>query len=199
MRWKILLLILVVVAGASRAAEKTFVFGKHGLKHNVITVESQTDLESMVTTTSVISGQMLWDPDAKTGNAKLSVPVTSLSTGIKQRDEHLQSKAWLDAETNPDIVFETTSVKAKSATEYEVQGSFTIKGVKKPISTVATLRYIPYTEAFEKLHMPKGNLVKIMASFDLKLSDFDVKSPAIPATVSDTLHIKLNLTGVNEL
>ncbi|HYF50557.1 MAG TPA: YceI family protein [Planctomycetota bacterium] len=181
------------------AAEQTFVFGKHGAKHNNIIINSQTDLESITTTTNNVQGEMKWDRDAKSGSAKITVPVSSLNTGIKDRDEHLQGEKWLNAAKNPSITFETTSVKHKEGDQYEIAGNFTMNGVTKPVNTVATVKYIPLSPELEKAHMPKGNLARIFADFDVKLSDFNVKAPAVPANVSDTLKITIKLMGVDEV
>ena len=181
------------------AAEQQFVVGKHGAKHNNIVINSQTDLESITTTTNDVKGELKWDREAKTGSGKVTVPVSSLSTGIKTRDEHLQGEQWLNAAKNPTITFETTSVKHKDGDQYDVTGNFTMNGVTKPVTTVATLKYIAQSPDLEKAHMPKGNLVRVFADFTVKLSDFNVKAPAIPANVSDELKINIKLLGVDEV
>jgi len=189
----------VALAWTARGAEQVFVFGADGAKHNNIMIESQTDLESIITTSNTISGEMKYDVEAKTGSAKLSVPVKSLSTGIAMRDEHLQGDKWLNMAKNPNIAFETTAVKHKDGEQYEVTGNFTMNGVTKPVTAVATLKYIPYKPEFEKAHLPKANIVKVSTTFELKLSDFEVKTPAVPAMVSDALKVTLRLTGFAKL
>jgi len=180
------------------AAEQQFTVGKHGPKHNNIVINSQTDLESITTTTNDVTGELKWDREAKTGSAKVTAPVSSLSTGIKTRDEHLQGEPWLNAAKNPTITFETTSVKHKEGDLYDVTGNFSMNGVSKPVSTVATVKYIGQSPETEKAHMPKGNLARIFADFEVKLSDYSIKAPAVPANVSDVLKINIKLLGVNE-
>jgi polyisoprenoid-binding protein YceI len=183
---------------AARGAEEVFKFGDNP-KHTNIVIESATDLENIVTTTNVVKGEIKFDAAAKSGSAKVSVPVVSLSTGIKTRDEHLQGDKWLNAAKNPEISFETTSVKLKDGETYDVTGNFAMNGVTKPVTTAAKVKFVAYKPEFEKAHLPKGNMLRIESSFDLKLSDFDVKSPAIPASVSDTLKVKLAITAFSGL
>jgi polyisoprenoid-binding protein YceI len=181
------------------AAESTFVFGNHGAKHNNIVINSQTDLETIITVSNDVKGEVKWDRDAKTGSASLTVPVLSLSTGIKDRDTHLQSESWLNAAKNPNITLVTTAIKHKEGDLYEVSGNFTLNGVSKAITTVATVKYIAFSSDLKKAHMPNGNLMRISAEFEIKLSDFNIKVPAVPINVSDTLKISLNLMGVDEV
>ncbi|MCK6470583.1 MAG: YceI family protein [Planctomycetes bacterium] len=191
--------LLLSAAVHAAGAEQTFAVGAHGPKHVNVTIESDTDLEAIVTTSNQAAGQVVWDRDAKTGSVKLSVPVNSLRTGIDKRDEHLQGEGWLDAAKNPDISFASTAVKHVKDDEYEIAGTFTLKGVAKEVKANATVKYIAYKPEFEKMGLPKGNLARFSVALDLKLSDFEIKSPAIPAKVSDTLKVKLALMGVEEI
>jgi polyisoprenoid-binding protein YceI len=198
-RKAILLALPLIIAFASvHAAESTFVLGKHGNMRNLITIESVTDLETIVTTSNEITGDIKWDRDAKTGSAKITVPVKSLKTGIDARDEHLQGEGWLDAAKTPDITFETTSVKAGAeANKYDIEGKFTMKGVTKDIKTTATVKYIEHKPEMSKM-MPDANFMRISTTFDLKLSDYNVKLPVIGLKVNDTLKVKVELLGVEE-
>ncbi|MFG6115827.1 YceI family protein [Halobacillus sp. MO56] len=66
-------------------------------------------------------------------NAKVTVtiPVTSIDTGNEDRDGHLRSGDFFEAETYPNMVFESKSIKKVSDDEYEVTGDFTIKDVTR--------------------------------------------------------------------
>lgn len=193
-------LILAVANGWTvSSAEQTFSIGKHGAKYISFTIESDTDLETIVTTTNKATGEVKWDRDAKTGSAALTVPVTGLRTGIDTRDKHLQGDKWLDAAKHPNITFKTTKLKHKKGDQYEIEGNFTMKGKTKKVKAVATVKYVPYKKKFEKMHLPKGNLVRIRTKFEIELKDFGVISSAIPAKVADKLKIKISIMGVNEI
>ena len=53
--------------------------------------------------------------------------------GDAQRDGHLKSADFLDAEKFPTIAFKSTSVKKKGSEEYAVTGDLTIHGVTRPV------------------------------------------------------------------
>ncbi len=59
--------------------------------------------------------------------------VNYLTTNNQQRDDHLKSPDFFDAEHYPDIIFEGTSLAND-----QLKGNLTIKGVTKPISLSAT-------------------------------------------------------------
>lgn len=62
-----------------------------------------------------------------------TIKVASINTGIANRDNHLRSGDFFDAEAYPEILFETVSV-AKSGDGYVLTGKLTMRGVTKEIS-----------------------------------------------------------------
>jgi polyisoprenoid-binding protein YceI len=69
-------------------------------------------------------------------NAKInfSLDVNSINTSQEQRDGHLKSADFFDAEQYPHITFESTSVTKESDDNYKLTGNLTIKGVTKPVT-----------------------------------------------------------------
>jgi len=63
-----------------------------------------------------------------------SIPVATVSTGDAQRDGHLKSADFFDAEKYPTLDFKSTSVVRKSEAEYEVTGDLSIHGVTKAVT-----------------------------------------------------------------
>lgn len=61
--------------------------------------------------------------------------VASINTNEENRDGHLRTNDFFEAETFPTISFESTGVKVKDAAEgeYIVTGNLTIKGVTKSV------------------------------------------------------------------
>ena len=61
--------------------------------------------------------------------------VASINTNEENRDGHLRTNDFFEAETYPTISFESTGVKVKDAAEgeYIVTGNLTIKGVTKSV------------------------------------------------------------------
>lgn len=68
-------------------------------------------------------------------NAKFSfsIDVKSIDTNQPQRDEHLQSGDFFDADTYSEISFESTSFLKVRNNDYKMIGNLTLKGVTKPI------------------------------------------------------------------
>ena len=72
--------------------------------------------------------------DRTLSSIEASVPVTTVSTGDAQRDGHLKSADFFDAEKFPDMTFKSTRVEHKGEAEYAVTGDLTIHGVTKPVT-----------------------------------------------------------------
>ncbi|WP_374456942.1 YceI family protein [Nocardioides sp.] len=64
---------------------------------------------------------------------ELSIDVTSVETGSADRDGHLKSGDFFDAETYPAITFTSTDVK-RDGNDWTITGDLTIKDVTKPVT-----------------------------------------------------------------
>lgn len=71
------------------------------------------------------------DPSKSSFN--LSINAKSIDTGIKERDDHLRSSTFLDADKFPTITFKSTAVKAIDENTLEVTGDFTMHGEKQSV------------------------------------------------------------------
>ncbi|MBA3528792.1 MAG: YceI family protein, partial [Propionibacteriaceae bacterium] len=72
-------------------------------------------------------------------SARLRIQVTSITTGQDQRDAHLRTSDFFDAEAYPEILFASTSVAQLDADVYAVTGDLTIKDVTRPVTVEFTL------------------------------------------------------------
>ncbi len=82
----------------------------------------------------VLDGELA---DAKvTGSAKAA----SINTSEPQRDAHLQSADFFDAEQFPELTFESTSVAEVDEETFEITGDLTMHGVTKPVTLKAVLQ-----------------------------------------------------------
>ena len=70
-------------------------------------------------------------------NIAFAINVDSIDTNQGQRDGHLKSADFFDAEKYPQITFKSTSFKHKGGDNFELTGDLTIKDVTKPV-TLAT-------------------------------------------------------------
>lgn len=64
----------------------------------------------------------------------VSLDVDSIDTNQEQRDVHLKSPEFFDAEKFPKITFKSTSFTKTGDNEYDLNGSLTIKDVTKPVT-----------------------------------------------------------------
>ncbi|MCP3031764.1 YceI family protein [Halobacillus sp. A1] len=69
--------------------------------------------------------------NVESASVKVTIPVASINTGNEDRDNHLRTGDFFEAEKYPNMVFESKSIKKLSDEEYEVTGDFTIKDVTK--------------------------------------------------------------------
>lgn len=63
-----------------------------------------------------------------------TIDVASLDTNQQQRDDHLRSADFFEAEKYPQIKFQSTAFKKVSDAEYTLTGDLTIKETTKPIT-----------------------------------------------------------------
>ncbi len=81
-----------------------------------------------------VHGSVAFDPD---NPAKLAVEATiqanKLWTGEPQRDSHLLSGDFFDADKHPTLTFKSTSSACVGASDHEVSGNLTIRGITRPV------------------------------------------------------------------
>lgn len=79
------------------------------------------------------------DPeDLTTASVEFSVDVTSVDTRSEDRDNHLRSVDFFDAENHPKMTFKSTKITKTSPGEYEVTGDLTIRGTTRPETFVVS-------------------------------------------------------------
>ncbi len=72
--------------------------------------------------------------DPARSGATLDVRIASVDTGIKDRDAHLLSGDFFDAERFPLMSFRSTGVERLDGDRYRVTGDLTIKDVTRPLA-----------------------------------------------------------------
>jgi len=82
-----------------------------------------------------MTGVIQFDPpDLTQLSVEAEVDVRSLTTGHGERDEHLLSPDYFDAEKYPKILFRSTKVEVTGGTRGKIIGDLTIRGIRKPVS-----------------------------------------------------------------
>lgn len=72
------------------------------------------------------------DPHHST--AEIDVKITSIDTGIADRDGHLRSGDFFDAEKYPLMTFRSTHAEQLGGDSYRITGDLTIKDVTRPLA-----------------------------------------------------------------
>jgi polyisoprenoid-binding protein YceI len=120
------------------------------------------------------SGSIQFDPtNLESSSMEVSIPVKSINTANRMRDEHLQEEEFFDAANHPAIKFTSQSI-TKDGHQYLATGTLMIKGKSQSVS-------IPFSYDGATFH---GKL-------SLKRSDFGVGGNGYLNTISDQVNIQL--------
>ncbi|MCU4156703.1 YceI family protein [Carboxylicivirga sp. A043] len=91
------------------------------------------------------------------GDVCLSIDIATIDTGVKKRDEVLQSKKFFHTELYPQIRFESNDIYINSDSTFIANGILSMKGISKAIS-------IPF--AYSNKHF-KGELTLNRLDFEV--------------------------------
>ena len=82
------------------------------------------------------AGKVTIDPAKPTASAvEFTIKTASIDTGSPDRDKHLKTPDFFDAEKYPEITFKSTKiVPARKKNMYSVTGDFSMRGVTKRIT-----------------------------------------------------------------
>ena len=78
-------------------------------------------------------GTIVGAEDITASQVNVSVDLASVNTGTADRDAHLRSGDFFNAEENPKMTFVSTGIVNKGDNEFVVTGDLTIKGVTKSV------------------------------------------------------------------
>jgi polyisoprenoid-binding protein YceI len=97
----------------------------------------------MITTVKGRFGEVngtLYGDETDLGNAsiELTIPVSTIDTRDAQRDAHLRSADFFEAEKYPEIRFRSRKIARTGDDTFAVDGDLTIRDVTKPITLIVT-------------------------------------------------------------
>lgn len=141
------------------------------------------------------AGIEMEDGNLENASAWFKADVNSISTNQSDRDDHLKSADFFDAETYPNIVFRSTSFEKKDENHYQMTGNFTMRGVTKEI----TLN----VEYGGSMVDPYGNMkAGYEISGKINRHEFGLKWNAVTEAgglvVSDEIKLALNIQMVRD-
>ena len=139
------------------------------------------------------SGTITVAPDG-TPSVHAEIAVDSVNTRNEQRDAHVRSADFFDAETYPVATFTSTGVRADGG-HYVLDGDFTLKGVTRPISLDLEFNGV-------NPGMGHGEVAGFEASVVLNRKDFgidiDIPLETGGAVVGDKVTITLEIEALKQ-
>jgi len=77
--------------------------------------------------------------DLSQAQIKVAIDIASIDTQNEQRDQHLRSADFFNAEANPQITFVSKQIIKRHDDEFDLVGDLTIKGVSREVTLRAEL------------------------------------------------------------
>jgi polyisoprenoid-binding protein YceI len=116
---------------------------------------------------SGLSGVLKLDEtDYTRSTVEASVHIASLKTGDDQRDGHLKSADFFDAEKFPTLTFKSTNIDSAGGPDYAVTGELSLHGVTKTVTLAVEDVSVPSKD-------PWGNQrIGLSASTKINRKDF---------------------------
>lgn len=133
-----------------------------------------------------LEGMIILDEDAASGSSvKASMRVAGIDTGNKRRDEHLQTRSFLDAARYPQIQFQSREVtRGTDRDMLRISGPLTIRDKIKEV-------VLDVTEV-DRSKSPSGEeVVYYVAETELNRYDFGVT--AWPGVIGRRLKVVINV------
>ena len=140
---------------------------------------------------SVLEGSIdLDEDDIRRSSVTATIKASSIDTGNKRRDAHLQAPDFFDVEKFPDIEFKSTKVAKKSDNQFELTGDLSLHGETKPIAFVIT-------RTGEGQHpQKKVPLTGWEAHVDLKRSDWGMTG--MQGAIGDDVHLIISFEALKQ-
>jgi polyisoprenoid-binding protein YceI len=144
-----------------------------------------------------VSGKVTYDPARpEATRIDATVDVASINTREAQRDTHLKSGDFFDAEKFPTITFVSKSAKSTGQGSLEITGDLTIRGTTKEVKLTAS-------DITGEQKDPWGNQrIGATATTKIKRSDFGMTWNAVleagGLTVGDEVKITLDASLIKD-
>ena len=133
MKKSVISLAMALVAASAFAAPETFSIDKN---HSEATFKIRHMMSKVSGKFDDFSGSVNLDREKPAASTvDFAIKTASVDTGVADRDKHLRSGDFFDAEKNPEITFKSESVAPSGkANVYNVTGNLTMRGVTKKVT-----------------------------------------------------------------
>ena len=177
---------LLALGGTSLAEAQARDFG---VSRGRATFRSVASLETINGVSNSLTGSISLNPaNLAATRGTLTVPISSIRTGIDLRDEHLRGSDWLDAAAHPNATFEITGVEgatsmtANQEAQFTLIGRFTLHGQTKNVRARVRARW------------DGSGGIRGRATFSIQLSDYNVTiNRLVQEKVSNTIAITIDV------
>jgi polyisoprenoid-binding protein YceI len=85
-----------------------------------------------------VDGSIVIDRTAKSADVAITITTASVSSGVPALDGMLRGASFLASEAHPSAYFVARQVRFSGDAVQELRGEFTLRGVSRPLSLVAT-------------------------------------------------------------
>ncbi len=83
---------------------------------------------------SKVDGELDYNQkDPTKSKVKVTIPASSVDTGMKDFDEEIAGKQFFGGDKNPDITFESVSIVKTGADKGKIEGRLTLNGITRPV------------------------------------------------------------------
>lgn len=139
------------------------------------------------------SGTIVVAPDGSPSVTAV-IDVASVNTGNAQRDGHVKSADFFDAEHYPTATFASTAVRAKGDA-YILDGNLTIKGVTRPVSLDLEFNGVSPGQGYGEVSGYEASIVLNRKDFGI---DLDLPMETGGAVAGDKVTVTLGIEAVKQ-
>lgn len=129
------------------------------------------------------------EADPSKNKVNVTIDTTSVDSNHTERDKHIRSSSFLNADKYPQATFQSTSVAVEKDGKMKVVGNLTLNGVTKPITLAVELH--------GKGKDPwGGERAGFNASGKITMKDFNIKQDLGPA--SQEAELIISVEGIRQ-
>jgi len=133
----VMALALLIIGGMAQAAqwEIDVPHSSIGFKVSHLVISSTTGKFEKFTGSVEFDGQ-----DVETGSVEVQINVASVNTANEDRDKHLKSPDFFDAEGYPSITFVSKKIIKGEGNKFQIVGDMTMRGKTKEVTFACEFR-----------------------------------------------------------